>query len=527
MKRIILTLLVLLSVASAFAQSSKPLSKKDTKEFVAQIKDLVSVGDYETAIHLYQDNADQIVDKNIAKADRSWWESTRAELDRTNELYNGNDEAVRSAKRLFSNQEYWKCNEALNALELNRNNARLETLRQYNDLVSQMEKKQSILKDVEHEIPGIIDLYDTKQIEQLFLTFFNGIKVVAEQDGGSIKGYVSPDYLPKLNAILNEYGPLYKKYYDTYMETYADPLEKNNSFPKIKEMGHNQAKDCLVFFKSLEALINKGSEFPADEYPYLAGKQKEVLDYIAQVIPHLENRISETNPVNSYFKGGVLTLRQIKEDCAKVDGSLESILALDVNAYYHKSFSTALQAENYKESAEYKNNLRELQQLRKQALNTVYYSIKDVNTGEYSLEHGCFFIEIGSNKGVQPLFPGMKPSVSHSNEIEGVVHESLTVASFTNNWVVAGYRNGDKYYNYRLKLPVAKSVAANLEKKECQLVVCFVPAGVKTYRCMGADYDGRGSYDIFYANKTCPYSVKCRVLLFSKSGELLVDKIIQ
>lgn len=121
----------------------------------------------------------------------------------------------------------------------------------------------------------------------------------------------------------------------------------------------------------------------------------------------------------------------------------------------------------------------------------------------------------------------MKPSVSHPNEFGGVVHESLTVASFTNNWIVAGYRNGDKYYNYRLRLPVSKSVAANLEKKDCQMVVCFVPAGVKTYRCMGADYDGRGSYDIFYANKTCPYSVKCRVLLFSKSGELLIDKIIQ
>lgn len=527
MKRILLIGLMLLSVTSAIAQSVKPLSKKDTKDFVAQIKELVSVGDMETAINVYLEKAELIVDKNVAKGDRAWWESTKADLDRTNELFNSNDEAVKAAKRLFSNQEYWKCNEALNALNLDRNNARLETLRQYNDLVSKMEGKQSILKEVEHEMPGVIDLYDTKQIEQLFLTFFNGIKVVAEQDGGSIKGYVSPDYLPKLNAILNEYGPLYKKYYNTYMETYADPLEKNNSFPKIKEMGHNQAKDCLVFFKSLEASINKGSEFPAAEYPYLAGKQKEVLDYIAQVIPHLENRISETNPVNSYFKGGVLTLRQIKEDCAKVDGSLESILALDVNAYYHKSFSTALQAENYKESAEYKNNLRELQQLRKQALNTVYYSIKDVNTGEYSLEHGCFFIEIGSNKGVQPLFPGMKPSVSHSNEIEGVVHESLTVASFTNNWVVAGYRNGDKYYNYRLKLPVSKSVAANLEKKDCQMVVCFVPAGVKTYRCMGADYDGRGSYDIFYANKTCPYSVKCRVLLFSKSGELFVDKIIQ
>lgn len=527
MKRILLVGLLLLSVTFAFAQSPKPLSKKETKEFVAQVKELVTVGDYETAIKVYQENADLIVDKNIAKVDREWWDSTKSDLERTNELFNNNDDAVKAAKRLFSNQEFWKCSEAISALKLDRNNARLETIHQYNDLVSKMEGKQSILKEVEHEMPGVIELYNKKDVEQLFLTFFNGIKLVAEEDGGSIKGYVNPEYLPQLNSILSEYGPLYKKYYDTYMETYANPLEKNNSFPKVKDMGHNEAKDCLAFFKSLEALIKKGNDFPAAEFPFLAGKQQEVLDYTAHAIPALEKRINETNPVNTYFKGGTLTLKQIKEDCAKVDESLGNILALDVNSYYHKHFSTALQAENYKESTEYKNNLREFQELRKQALNTVFYSIKDVNTGEYSLEHGCFFIEIGSNKGVQPLFPGMKPSVSHSNEIEGVVHESLTVASFTNNWVVAGYRNGDKYYNYRLKLPVSKSVAANLEKKDCQMVVCFVPAGVKTYKCMGADYDGRGSYDIFYANKTCPYSVKCRILLFSKSGELLVDKIIQ
>lgn len=518
---------MLLSVTSAFAQSDKPLSKMDTKDFITQVKELVSVGDIETAIDVYLEKVELIVDKNVAKGDRVWWESTKADLERTNNLFNSNDDAVKAAKRLFSNQEYWKCNEALSALKLDRNNARLKTIRQYNDLVSKMEGKQSILKEVEHVMPGVIELYEKKDIEQLFLTFFNGIKLVAEEDGSRIKGYVSPEYLPKLNAVLSEYGPLYKKYYDTYMETYAEPLEKNNSFPKVKDMGHNEAKDCLVFFKSLETLIKKGNDFPAAEFPFLAGKQQEVLGYISQAIPALEKRINETNPVNTYFKGGTMTLKQIREDCTKVEPSLESILALDVNAYYNKSFSTALQAENYKESSEYKDNLRKLQQLRKQVLNTVYYSIKDVNTGEYSLEHGCFFIEIGSNKGVQPLFPGMKPSVSHPNEFGGVVHESLTVASFTNNWIVAGYRNGDKYYNYRLRLPVSKSVAANLEKKDCQMVVCFVPAGVKTYRCMGADYDGRGSYDIFYANKTCPYSVKCRVLLFSKSGELLIDKIIQ
>ena len=91
-----------------------------------------------------------------------------------------------------------------------------------------------------------------------------------------------------------------------------------------------------------------------------------MLGYISQAIPALEKRINETNPVNTYFKRGIMTLKQIREDCTKVEPSLESILALDVNAYYHKSFSTALQAENYKESSEYKDNLKKTRYRRNQ-----------------------------------------------------------------------------------------------------------------------------------------------------------------
>ena len=53
MKRILLVGLMLLSVTSAFAQSDKPLSKMDTKDFITQVKELVSVGDIETAIDVY------------------------------------------------------------------------------------------------------------------------------------------------------------------------------------------------------------------------------------------------------------------------------------------------------------------------------------------------------------------------------------------------------------------------------------------------------------------------------------------
>lgn len=526
MKRFILLILILLSVTSAFAQTVKPFSNKESKEFIAQIKELISVGDFETAINVYHNNVDRIELKNIAKRDRAWWESTKANLDLKDSIFNNSATAVSAAKRLYSIQEYWQCNEAINALKLDGDNARMETLRKYNDLVGKMGEKRSFLKKVEEQMPEVIEHYEKKEYEHLFLTFFNGTMATAEENNESITAYINPAYLEKIESIVIECGPLYDRYYNTYMETYALPLKKNNTLPKVNDMRHNQAKECLAFFQSVVAAINKGSEFSAGEYPILAGKQKEMLDYATGAITALKKRVNETDPINAFFKQGTFTLEQIKEDCSEVDECLLSILSLDVNSYYHKSFSTELQADMYRESAEYKQNYKELQRLKNQALKTVFYSIMDVNTNKYSLEHGCFFIEIGSNKGTQSLFPGMKPKVNHSNEINGVVHESLTIASFTNAWVKAGYRNGDKFYEYCIKLPVSKSTAAKLENKKCKLVVCFVPAGVKTYKCMGADYDGRGSYDIFYANKTCPYSVKCHLFLFSQNGELLIDKII-
>ena len=73
-------------------------------------------------------------------------------------------------------------------------------------------------------------------------------------------------------------------------------------------------------------------------------------------------------------------------------------------------------------------------------------------------------------------------------------------------------------------MQIPKSIAASYEDTKCKLVVCFVPAGVKTYKVEGASYDGRGHYDIFYANKEYPYTTKCRVFLFTKKGELIYDK---
>lgn len=129
-------------------------------------------------------------------------------------------------------------------------------------------------------------------------------------------------------------------------------------------------------------------------------------------------------------------------------------------------------------------------------------------------------------RGVHHLFGNWDVEVHHSNEIEGVVHESLSVASFTNKLVSLAYRNGDKSYIYKVLVPVPKDIAVQIENKECELIICFIPAGVKTYRCMGAEFAGDRTYDVFYADTTCPYSKKVRMFLFSKNGELLFDKII-
>ena len=491
MKRILIALLIMFSVTASYAQTEKPFSKKETKEFVAQLKELLSVGDYETAIKTYQSSASRVVVKNIAKADREWWETTIAELDNKEQLFNSSQAAVSEAKRLYSTQEYWKCNEALNNMSLNRDCARLENLRQYNDLSGKLKAKLPTLQMVDSKMPEVVELYNRKDVEQLFIVFFNGVVREVEETGGDIKSYVDIKYLPIVKAIFDEYGSLYDKYYDTYAETVYEPQNKINSLRRIKEMGHNEAKDCLAFFESLEKKIKKVTDFPAQEYPILAGHHTFLLDYASKSIEAANKRIKETNPVDAIFKGGNVTLNQIKGDCSKVDSKLKSILSADVLEYYNKGFST-----------------------------------DQDNLGSYSVENAGFFIEIGSNKGVHHLFGNWDVEVHHPNEIEGVVHESLSVASFTNKLVSLAYRNGDKSYIYKVLVPVPKNIAAQIENKDCELVICFIPAGVKTYRCMGAEFNGDRAYDVFYADTTCPYSKKVRMFLFSKNGELLFDKVL-
>lgn len=527
MKRLFFALIALVfAVGMADAQTIKPLSKRETKEFITKIQHLMSVGKYEAAINDYQSEASRIVPKNIAKSDRAWWENLVTELEHKTNLFNRNDSIMAVSTKLYAAQKYWDCNESLKNLNLNSDCAKAKTIKEYNSLSDNMKSHQSTLEAVNNKMPEIVEIYSKKDIEQLFLTFFRGVKLDAENSGGDIKNYVDREYLSTVTAIIDEFSSQFEKYNNAYSRIYTKSVKKINSLPSIKNMGHNEAKQSLNFFKSLEASIKQENRFYNANYPHFSKQLDQLLAVTLKAIPALYRRIQDTNPINTYLSSNIVNIQQIKTDYAKIDEDLTNILALDVVSYFDKKFSSELQAELYKETTEYKTNYDTLKKLKSQVLNTVYYSSIQVNTGEYSLEKGCFFLKIGTNKGTMPYLPGMQPKVSHSNEIDGVVHESLTISSFINKWISAGYINGDKFYTYCIALQVPKSKAVELENIDCELVISFVPAGLKTYRCMGADYDGRSGYDIFYANKTAPFSSKCRLLLFDKSGNLLVDKIL-
>lgn len=527
MKYLAIILMLVCVLCPTYAQTLEPMSKKETKEFVDKLKELVAMGDDEAAVDLYEDKGREVIVRNISGRDREWWEDVKVELAKKGREYEASTAEVNAAKNLYSNHKFWKCNEALRALTLDKTCARLETLQEFESLKNKMNDKLPVLSDVASQMPQVVKLYKDKNVEQLFLVFFSGIKSVVEKSGESVKSFVSDEYLPVVTGIIDEYGALYEKYYDTYVRTYASYAEKVNSFSKVKEMRYNEAKECLKFFKSVEFTIKQEKDFPADSYPYLNSCHNALLEYASRAISALCDRMKDINPSNLYFDPKyAISFEQVGKDCARKEDDLVSILSMDVISYFRKSFSSELQAEIYKESEDYRSKYRELFELKEQVLNTVYYTSIDVNTKKYSVEHGSFFIEVGTNKGMPSLFPGMRPKVSHSNEVDGVVHESLPISIFTDRYMSAAYRNGDRFYKYCVEIPVSKSKAVLMEDKDCKLVICYTPTGVKKYSCMGASYDGRGTYDIFYADKICPFSTRCRLLLFSKDGELLIDSIL-
>ena len=507
MKRFLTTLLLLLSVSSAYAQTDKPLSKKETKELVAQLKDLVSVGDDETAIKVYKENERRIDVKSIAKGDREWWEATIVALNTKEQLFNSNQTAIDAAKKLYSNQEYWRCNEAISGLKLDRSCARLATLRQFNDLSTKMQDKQIVLQTVDGKMPEMVNLYNKKDAEQLFWLFFNELKPAVENNGGSIRGYVDPQYLPAVNAIINEYEALFRQYCKVFSSTVTEPTTSIMSIVAHKDMGRNNATQAIEQCRAFIKRIEQSEEFKSEGFPILAQQQTKTKEAIGEKIAALQTVLAETDPVKAIMGGGAVTLSQIKGDCSIVDDDFVAMLKMDVGGYYHKRLVTDLQVQMYKESDEYKEQYKELQELRRTALNSVYYSTMSVNSGAYSLKDGAFNLKVGGNMAHLELLTPL-------NLIGEVVHESLPINSVDR-------LGSNTVLDYYLKIPVSKEVAVNYENRKCELVFCFIPAGVKIFNCTGFSF-GAGKMT---GKKEYPYSTKCRVFLFTKDGELIADKL--
>ena len=282
MKRITLLLFLLLSLTS-FAQNTKPLSKKETKEFIEQIKALVSIGDYEAAISLSQEKSTLIEVKNVAKADRAWWESTKDELAERNNTYNNNEALVKAARQLYYNRKYWECNEALNALNLDRSYARISTLNELATLKSNMAPKHEKMVSITEQMPAVIELYQSKDAEQLFWTFFNDIKPNFESSAGDITDYLSPDYRPIIKELIKDYEPQWEAYRKAYYTTVREPSKTIESMLIKKDMGRNNAQKLLDLFNTYQSRIENCRDYPAEQYPVLAQGHRMVLDVLPEI----------------------------------------------------------------------------------------------------------------------------------------------------------------------------------------------------------------------------------------------------
>lgn len=524
MKKTLLLLLLTITL-STYAQTTTPLSKKETKEFIVQLKGLLNENNYESALKYYHDKADQINAKNIAKSDKTWWTSTQENLKEVEEKFNSNDTQINKAKYLLNEYRYWEFSEHMTTLEINPQYTYKASFEEYNSLKKRVDALKENISHINTQLPAIITLYNNKKAEQLFFTFFNDIVSKFKKANDNINRYVNPTYLPQIKAITNEYEKQYAEYCQIYENTVNKPYTTITSLTVSKDMGHAVAKENLRLINSYYSAILNNKSFPADTYPILAQRQKMILDIIPSIQSALTEVIKETDPLQTIMKGSPISYNQIILDCSKINEKLLEILSLDVCGYYNKKFSTELKRQLFLESDEHQQLYRQLKSIREEVLKTVYVSSMDVNIGQYNVKEGCFYINIGSNKGM-PSILGMKPEVHHSHEIEGIVHESLNIGLSYNNWIATAYKNGNRFVYYNIKLPLDKSIAASYENTDCKLVICFTPAGTKTYRCEGASYDGRGTYDIFNAYKTCPHTTKCRVLLLTKTGEVIFDKII-
>lgn len=517
MNRIICIIFFFVSSAiGAFAQNLKPYNKKETKEFIENVKELMSLQEYEQSIFLVESTSDRIILKNIDKTNRNWWIGTQSELSVIREKFETNEKCVNEAWDLYNKKEYWRCNEAVSALHLDKTCANSETLKKLSNLDNKLNNIRSKIADIESKLPYYVDLYNDSQFEKLL--------PIAKEEYFLM--YINPAYLDVAEVLFSYASKAATVYEHIMQETVINP-ENELPWGRFEQLGY---KVSNLQLSAIEQYIEniKSLNYDKNSFPQLASKQKSMLARLEDARLLLTKRISSLNPKIAVMGGNPVTYSQVKEDCEYIDSDLRSILSLDVCSYFDKSFSSDLQKEVFMNSDEYKHLLAILKERKNVVQNTVYAYSYEVNTGKYVIDQGSFYLEIGNNKGMNIPFINVLKG-DHSHAVGGddkVVIEPLQVSTYYWSNYVRYFVDGDSYHIYKVKVPIPKATAINFENKDCELIICFTPQAVKRYEFTVTEVDGvKMRCYPFNMWKMYPYATTCRVLLYTKDKELIFDQI--
>lgn len=517
MKRnLLLTALLLLYVSGLFAQNIEPYSKKQTKVFVEKLRELVSANHFEQALDLYETEKGLILEKNIGKSNRNEWLAISTCLTEKKTVFQDNESRVRKAWHQLANGEYWDCNEAVASMQLDSMNARTATISLFKDLCARLETVRPRMQEINSMFPLYVEKYNNGSYEELL--------GIAEMD--DFVKYVMPANRNAANALLSRIKEMKVSYESIYEETITKPQQQVR-WGTFDCLGFTESKDQMLIIEEIVSSI-KSSNYDKGSFPNLASAQSEMLSRLYSAKGEIQKRMAGLDPKKAIMGGDPVSYSQVKSDCVYDFAKLRSILDLDVCSYYGKSFKSDLQKSVFMESQEYLSLLSELKKKKQEALNTVYAHSYSVNTGSYLLENNAFYVQIGTNEGMSiPFINVLKGDYSRAVGGENkVVVESLVVAEFYHTFTKNYYVNGDSYRLYQLKIPFDKAKAVYYENKNCELIICFVPKGVKRYDFSVTEIDGgKMRCYPFEMWRKYPYATSCRVLLFSEGGELLFDKL--
>ena len=516
MKKILLLAFCLISISS-FAQDIKPMNKKETKEFVNVLQNYVSVGKFQEAMAYVDEKESRINLKAFSKSEKVWWDSTKEELNMKKALFEKNKGIVDNAQKYYQDYEFRKCYDSIKDLSLDNTSAYSESIEKLKRLNTGLESKIGTMTQLDDQMNEIESLYNSSKWEELFKL----------RDIDHILGYVSLSNRGKMKEIVNKVDEVYKGYTSSWERSITEP--ENFLAKDICSLGNAELKKCLELSNKYLSLTEVDVYYPEENFPILKSRRADVLKKLQIFKEELESRIRESDPRKTIMAGTKATRNQILSDCEGNVPDLLSIIKLDVLKYYNLSFKTELQKDNYTRTYDYIEKLEQLKRLREEVLNTVYYQKLNVETGAYSVKDNCFYIEVGTNNGVN--MPWLKickanPPGAIGEEGKEVVHNSLKIAYFNMNFASLAYTNGDKFYLYKAAIPVPRHIASNYENRKCEMIICFTPSGVKEYQYTGAEYDS-SAYHIFNVKKEYPYSNICRVFLFDKNGDCFYDGIIK